>query len=323
MLVPNSWETVAPTGLPWSHRAMDELHLRTFGSLEAEGWTSRSLRRACSDEKLEKVRRGVYSPPGSLSVNERHHRLIHATWPLLRPDSVISHTSAAVLHGLPVDRASVGLVEVTRQEPRGRTSRNVRTYGAQLEPDEMVELPGHPSLRVTSLERTVADLSRTRPFEWGVIAADAALHRHARPDTLANIAQRCRRLQGSARLREVLSFADGRAESAAESLSRVQFSRMGIPAPVLQFEVRDAHGQWLATVDFAWPELGVVGEVDGRVKYDQLLAPGKTAADVVMAEKRREELIKEAGYWIVRWGWAEACDPAALAHRVRTALARR
>lgn len=70
---------------------------------------------------------------------------------------------------------------------------------------------------------------------------------------------------------------------------------MCIPAPVLQVEVRDAHGQWVATTDVAWPALRAVGEVDGRVKYDQLLTPGKTAADAVMAEKRRDELIKKAG----------------------------
>ncbi len=87
--------------------------------------------------------------------------------------------------------------------------------------------------------------------------------------------------------------------------------------------MRDAHGQWVATTDVAWPALRAVGEVDGRVKYDQLLTPGTSATDALMAEKRRKELIKEAGSWSARWGWAEARDPAALAHRVRTALARR
>ena len=74
-------------------------------------------------------------------------------------------------------------------------------------------------------------------------------------------------------------------------------------------------GLLLARCDFAWPEFRVVGECDGKVKYS-----GPQAADAIMAEKRREESLRQVGWWVVRWGWAEALDGFALANLARRAL---
>lgn len=94
----------------------------------------------------------------------------------------------------------------------------------------------------------------------------------------------------------MLAFADGRAESPGESLSRVAIVRAGLPAPELQFEIHlPDGGGWVATSDFAWPEHGVVGERDGREKYAADPRRGRTAADVIMGEKDRDALIIECG----------------------------
>ena len=47
---------------------------------------------------------------------------------------------------------------------------------------------------------------------------------------------------------------------------------------------------------------------------------GRTAADVIMAEKDREERFREAGWWVVRWGWHDLADASALALRIRRAF---
>ena len=95
--------------------------------------------------------------------------------------------------------------------------------------------------------------------------------------------------------------------------------RLGIPRPVTQFRVvRD--GVLVATTDFGWEDYGLIGECDGRIKYGELLRPGETAADAVMREKRREEAIRQAGYWIVRWGWREANNSAELGRILRRAF---
>ncbi|MFN8108092.1 MAG: hypothetical protein U0R21_09955 [Nocardioidaceae bacterium] len=55
--------------------------------------------------------------------------------------------------------------------------------------------------------------------------------------------------------------------------------------PVLQHMIFDAHGRLLGVVDFYWPGYGVIGEFDGRVKYEKLRKPGESATDVLMREK--------------------------------------
>ena len=37
----------------------------------------------------------------------------------------------------------------------------------------------------------------------------------------------------------------------------------GLPLPLCEYEIRDEHGEWVATVDFAWPPWWFVLEYDG------------------------------------------------------------
>ena len=117
----------------------------------------------------------------------------------------------------------------------------------------------------------------------------------------------------------MLNFADARSESAGESLSRVAIWRLGFPAAELQFEVTVAGRCYRS--DFGWPEARVLGEFDGKVKYGALLRPGESAADVVMREKRREAGLRAAGWWVVRWTWADVVQPERLDHLLRGSLA--
>jgi len=116
-----------------------------------------------------------------------------------------------------------------------------------------------------------------------------------------------------------VEFADPLAQSPLESISRLQIARAGLPRPELQRPIF-LEGRKVATTDFAWPEFGVVGECDGMSKYAQLLDPGDTPDQAIMREKRREELIRQAGWWIVRWDFALAMRPHLLAARLRDAF---
>ncbi|MCC6497973.1 MAG: type IV toxin-antitoxin system AbiEi family antitoxin domain-containing protein, partial [Propionibacteriaceae bacterium] len=69
--------------------------------LGAEGMSPHGLRRAVAEGELDRVRRGVYAPHRDLDQRSRHLQLLAATLPLLGVGSVVSHASAAVLHGLP------------------------------------------------------------------------------------------------------------------------------------------------------------------------------------------------------------------------------
>ncbi|MDM7889461.1 hypothetical protein QUG98_13460 [Curtobacterium sp. RHCJP20] len=60
-------------------------------------------------------------------------------------------------------------------------------------------------------------------------------------------------------------------------------------------------------VDFWWPSAGIIGEFDGRVKYDH--------PSTLWSEKRREDALRRLpevrGF--ARWGIREALDPGLLA----------
>lgn len=297
------------------------MDLVTRTDLLAQGWTDADLRRARRAGALSLVRPGSYGTERAPDRPEdRHARLVHATLPHLGPGWVVSHVSAAVLLGLPVWDLPLGRVHVTRDGGGGgRVTRGVHRHVRPLRPDEVVRVAG---TAVTVPARTVVDVARAGAFEQAVVVADAALAPRSddrpplvdRADLLRTV-QEGGRIGRSAACRVVAS-ADGGAHSPGESRSRVALWRAGLPAPVLQHEVRSADGRRLGYVDFGWPESAAVGEFDGRVKYRGLLRPGQRAEDVVFAEKLREDAIRATGLTMTRWTWSDLDDFAPIAARL-------
>ena len=58
---------------------------------------------------------------------------------------------------------------------------------------------------------------------------------------------------------------------------------LGLPEPNLQVVVRRPRGDFIARVDLAYPDLGVIIEFDGETTYTALLRPGQSASHVVTA----------------------------------------
>ena len=133
--------------------------------------------------------------------------------------------------------------------------------------------------------------------------------------------ERTARLHGAGRARKVVEFADGRSESAGESLSRVLLSDLGLMPDDIQFRVVDGSNA-VGRVDFVWPGLRTIGEFDGRVKYGRLLRQGEDGGEVLYREKLREDLLRELGWQVVRWVWADLDHPEVIAERLRRAFAR-
>ncbi|MGH8964539.1 MAG: hypothetical protein ACRDXB_04300, partial [Actinomycetes bacterium] len=149
------------------------LHLRP--QLLARGVSSDEVQRARRAGELVSVRRGAYLGRGDERLDvpaARHEVLVRATLPTLAPGTVVSHVSAAVLHGLAVWGIPLDHVHVTRPErTSGRLGSVLHRHVAPLDPTEVVLIGGIP---VTSLPRTVVDLARTVPFEHAVVIADSA-----------------------------------------------------------------------------------------------------------------------------------------------------
>lgn len=138
--------------------------------------------------------------------------------------------------------------------------------------------------------------------------ADAALQRRVTRTELESLTLRMRQWPGIVGARKVVAEADRRAESPLESLVRGRCVLLDLPRPALQVWVDDR-----ARVDFLWERHRVVGEADGRVKYD---------GDALWREKQRQERL-ENRYVVIRWTWQQANDPDELFRaRLLAALAR-
>lgn len=290
----------------------------------AHGLTDGDLRRMQARDGWTRLRRGHYLPPElekRLTAYSRHRLLVESTVPRLAQDAVVSHQSAAVLHGVTLWHTPLNRVHVTRSEvSAGRRTNRTHLHVAPMAPGEIVRIRG---VQVASLARAIADLTRTLPFEEAVVAGDHACHSLGlTPAEVANALVRLRGRRGASRGLSTTAFFDGRSESPGESRSRVILSQLGLPTFDLQFEVRDHHGRFVGRADFALPEQRVLGEFDGKVKYGRYLRPDQDAGDAVFEEKLREDRLRDLGWQIVRWTWAELAHPQAIADRFARAIER-
>ena len=300
---------------------MDDIVLTR--TLRALGYDSDEVRRLKGRGELTWLRRGAYVRDGTtnLSVEQRHRLLIKATVPLLHNGAVISHSSAAVLHGLPVWPSGVSQVHLTRDRLGGGKDRtHVRVHGARLADQDVTTIEG---VAVTSLGRTVLDLCRTLPIEQAVAAGDRALAYGLVVDALEEALLQLGRSPGVRSARRAIQLMDGRSESAGESVSRVRIISDGLPAPELQLDIRTPDGRFVARVDFGWKEQRTVGEFDGKIKYGRLLRPGQRIEDVLYEEKKREDAIRDLGWKVVRWLWEDLYRPGVLRDRLQRAFMRR
>ena len=304
---------------------LDPTGLSFRPDLLAAGYTDEELRAARRRGELVAVRRGAYVGGADERLADpvsRHALAVRAAAPRLGAEAVVSHVSAAALLGLRVWGAPLDRVHVTRdQRSDGRRGRTLHVHATPLLPGDVIEKDG---LLVTSPARTVCDVARSAGFVAGVVVGDAALEAGlVDRSTLQDAAAAARGLSSRADARRVAAFADPGGCSVGESRSRILIARAGLPPPVLQWVVRDGRGGQVGRTDFAWPGLRTVGEFDGLSKYGRLLRPGQSAADVVVAEKFREDRLRDEGLWVVRWIWRELDDFAVVVERLWRAFARR
>lgn len=247
------------------------------------------------------------------------------------PHALATEAAIASLKGGSPPVACLGSAALLHRVARlGQPPRRVRLYrergGPWRDEEVAVLVCGLPFEHVTtvhgvpstSLARTVVDLGRWVGFRSAVVSADSAVRLGCSRSELDRVLYRCRRWPGSRKARRAVEFADGRAASPLESISRVAFHEMGLPAPELQVALAyDEFGNPRIIVDFYWEEFGVVGEADGLLKYDD-----EDERLSLRAEKLRQEELEALGYIVVRWTWDHIWRrPDWVAMRLRRAMA--
>lgn len=113
-----------------------------------EGVDDYRLRRMCGTGEVQRLRPVAYAEPAELEglfPEERHSIEIMATARALRRPAVVSHASAAVMHGLPMWNVDPRRAHFTRVGTEGgfSTTRSLM-HIARLVDDEIVRIDGLP-----------------------------------------------------------------------------------------------------------------------------------------------------------------------------------
>ena len=218
--------------------------------------------------------------------------------------AVAAGRTAARVYGLPLINdhdPATGAVEhlhddvaVTEHFPAlTKDGRTLHRRQLRLAAGEFVRRPG--GLWVTSPARTLVDCARLLTHEALICAIDNALRRDT--DLLPKLAltsARCGGAVGAPALRRALALADGRAESAAETLARL------ILLPVLpglrpQVRLFDHAARLVARFDLGDEEIRLAVEADGQA--------GHAGDRMVAKDQRRDIRTRSFGWWTERATW--------------------
>jgi very-short-patch-repair endonuclease len=203
------------------------------------------------------------------------------------PNAVVSHRSAAKLYGLPGGRTD--LVELTC--PRWRRAKGnglVVHESTYIDPNDVQLVDDLPVMRPERVVFELAGIYRSVDFVERVLHAA----RRQRLITHASTVATFRRLEGRGRhgvvvFREALERwqpSTRPTESEMETLLLQTLRRAGLPEPVLQYEVFEPAGRFVARVDAALPEHRVLIEYDSKQEHSDEWALTRDAS-------RRNQLI--------------------------------
>lgn len=288
----------------------------------ADGHDDNSIRRAIKARLWVRLRQGTYTFTDLAAVADEkqiHLARARSVARKLGPRVALSHTTGALEHDLAVWDADLALVHVTRLDGGpGHTDAGVKYHEGFCSEDDVVEIDG---MLVTIPVRAALETASLLSTEAAVVLLDSLLRSGVSREELQAMFARIARWPSTQSLHVPVRMADGRAESVGESRGRFFCYGHGLPAPELQFEVRDASGLLIGTTDFAWPKYRTLGEFDGRIKYGRLLRPGEEPGDAVFREKVREDRMREAlGWGMVRLVWSDLYAGRATADRIRRQL---
>jgi predicted transcriptional regulator of viral defense system len=293
----------------------------TAAELAASGTSRGQLQRLVERGALVRLARGGYVASAVIAAASgdratKHAILATAALAVTGPGAVVSHHSAALIHGL--DLLGRGIEEsVVLTRPPGTTSRrsgcpNVRLHVAALPAGHVVARHGMP---VTSAARTVIDLARICSFPAGVVVADSALRTNKTGKAeLRSVIAACPRWPGIQAARQVVAFCDAHSESVLESVARVAFRDQGLPPPELQVWVGD-ETEMIGRADFLWRARRTIAEADGAIKYAD---PSRAVAQL-----ERDARLRAAGFEVVHFTWREITrTPGQVAASIQAAFQR-
>jgi hypothetical protein len=229
--------------------------------------------------------RGVYRIAGA----KRNWRQDLWVALLAGPEGTLaSHVSAAALRGL-IAPPSVPHVTV----PRGASG---RFGGANIHHGVVcpVDRGHYDGVDATAMGRTLVDCAALLNQKGFNALVDAAFGRGLCQYQEVQAAWgRAAPVRGGSVLESALAPYATRAEPGSVAAAHVlrRICEWGLPMPLCEYEIRNEHGEWVATVDFVWPAWWFVLEYDGGEAH----GPRRRCLDA-----RRQAEVEDVGYRVER-----------------------
>lgn len=274
------------------------------------------------------VRRIRSTEPASADPFERRRletvRLAQAYVTRMRPSEFFSHETAALLWGAPLPLARDSGIHVAVHLPNAQP-RATGVIGHRLGPS-LVTVAEHEGFRLASPASTWVLLGRSLGVDDLVALGDYFVRVWRREGyfrvnkgmpplttiTQLRAALEAGRRTGVENLAAALPLVREDSWSRAESLTRCQLVRAGLPEPVLNRDYFGGDGIHLGCIDLSYPEFKVA------IEYQSRLHGAEYIRDIERIERLR------ADGWIVIQVTAVLLDrPADLDRRVRQALVSR
>ena len=264
----------------------------SLAQLRALGLSSSAVSKRARRGRLHRVHQTVYAVGHPLLTSEGRWM---AAVLACGDGAVLSHRSAAALHGLRPDNRPVIDVTTPRRGLR-RVKGIVRHESTTLTEADVTVVDGIPC---TSVARTLLDLA-------GEIDRQGLRRACNQADVLGifdgrqveDVLARAEGRRGAQRLREVLAYgrvgeAITRSQLEEEFLSLCERARL--PEPCVNAWIALEGGR--VEADFLWPELKLIAETDGAAVHQ--------TPSAFQDDRRRDQRLMRAGYRVVRFTWRQ------------------
>ena len=265
-----------------------------------------------------RVRTGVYTTRAHWESLDRYvGRPTLEVWAatlVMRTPHLISHDSAAYLHGLPILEARPRRVHVTRPgHLGGSTKHGIQHHQAPVAIEQIEFVDDWP---VLDLPRTVADIGREHGIRHAIVATNAALSRGVSRRSIQAAIRPMRNWPNVTIPRLAAEWGDGRCETPGEDLTMLMLKELALGPVHAQFGLREGRRK-------AWVDLRVgrhLIEFDGKVKYQREEVGGLAGArpeDVLWEEKRRQDWLCGFKLGMSRVVWEDLQPPLWAATKAR------
>ena len=259
------------------------------------GLSARAVQKRVAAGRLHRIHHGVYSlVPRELLKREG---LYMAAVLACGPGAVLSHRSAARLHGLGNYGNHRIDVTVPKRSHRAHLGVAVHRSTTLTEADFTIV----NAIPATTIPRTLFDLGEAitaRQLERAFDQADAmqTLDLNEINDQLARNPTRpaAKAVNHLLRTHYIGSTpTENEFEDAFLQLTR----SLGLPDPTPQFYIDPGDGEPPIRADFAWPHLKIVVETDGRRTHG--------TRNAFESDRRRDQRLTAAGWRVIRTTWRQ------------------